>query len=105
MSGTAGGLRGWIQGRRDVPAAASAAAEGVLYRSDHCKAYSLPLSVRHVKGKGSDVNRKEGMHSKLKVKLNRLVRRTHGYSNRLYMPVGSLAMAPLRDGLCQRQRV
>jgi len=32
-------------------------------------------------------------------------RRTHGYSERLYMPVGSLALAPLRDCLHQRQRV
>ena len=29
----------------------------------------------------------------------------HGYSKRLYMLVGPLATAPLRDGLYQRQRV
>ena len=51
------------------------------------------------------MNRNEGLHSKLRVKLNRLVRRTRDYSKRLYMLVGSLAMAPLRDGLRQRQRV
>ena len=42
---------------------------------------------------------------KLRVKLNRLVRRTRGYSKRLYMLVGPLAMAPLMDGLYQCQRV
>ena len=58
-----------------------------------------------MKGKGSEVNRNEGLRSKLRVKLNRLVRRTHGYGKRLYMLAGSLAMARLRDGLRQRQRV
>ena len=51
------------------------------------------------------MNRNEGLHSKLRVKLNRLVRRTHGYGKRLYMLTGSPAMAWLRDGLYQRQRV
>ena len=54
--------------------------------------------ILHVKGNGSEVNRNEGLQSKLRVKQNRLVRRTHGYSKRLYMLVGSLAMASLRDG-------
>ena len=76
-----------------------------LYRSDHYKAYSVLPLIRHIKGKGSEVNRNEGLHSKLRVRLNRLVRQTHGYSKRLYMPVGSLAMVWLRDGLYQRQRV
>ena len=52
-----------------------------------------------------EVNRNERLHLKLRVRLNRLVRRTHGYGKRLYMLVGSLAMAPLREGLHQRQRV
>ena len=30
------------------------------YRSDHYEAYGLPPPVRHVKGKGSEVNRNEG---------------------------------------------
>ena len=76
-----------------------------LYRSDHYKAYSVLPSARHVKGKGGEVNRNEGLHSKLRVRLNRLVRRTRGCGKRLYMLVGSLAMAPLRDGLYQRQLV
>ena len=74
-------------------------------RSGHYEAYSLLHPASHEKGKGSEVNRNEGLHSKLRVKLNRLVRRTHGYSKRLYMLVGSLAMVWLRDGLRQRQRV
>ena len=75
------------------------------YRSDHYVVYSHLPPVRHEKGKGSEVNRNEGLHAKLRVKLNRLVRRTHGYSKRLYMLAGSLAMVWLRDGLHQRQRV
>ena len=68
--------------------------------------YSHLPPARHVKGKeGSEVNRYEGLHSKLRVRLNRLIRQTHGYSKRLYMLVGSLAMAWLRDGLHQRQPV
>ena len=54
------------------------------YRSDHCEAYSLLPSVRPVNGKESETNRNEGLRSKLRVKLNRLVRRTHGYGKRLY---------------------
>ena len=61
--------------------------------------------ISHVRGKGSEVNRNEGLRAKLGVRLNRLVRRTHGYGKRLYMLVGSLAMVWLRGGLHQRQRV
>ena len=75
------------------------------YRSDHCEVYSHPPPARHMKGKGSEVNRSEGLRAKLRFRLNRLVRRTHGYSKRLYMLAGSLAMAPFREGLHQRQRV
>ena len=51
------------------------------------------------------MNRNEGLHAKLRVRLNRLVRRTHGYSKRLYILIGSLAMVWLKDCLHQRQRV
>ena len=64
-----------------------------------------PASNSPHKGKGERGEPKRGPHSKLRVKLNRLVRRTRGYGKRLYMLVGSLATAPLRDGLHQRQRV
>lgn len=75
------------------------------YRSDHYEAYNILPAERHVKGKGSEVNRNEGLHSKLRVKLNRLVRRTHGYSKRLYMLVGSLDLVWLRERLHEQQRV
>ena len=96
--------RGWIQGRGDVPSAFGGCRRR-LCTGATAKAYSVPPLILHVKGKGGEVNRNEGLHSKLRVKLNRLVRRTRGYSKRLYMLVGSLATAPLRDGLHQRQRV
>ena len=35
---------------------------------------------RHVVGKGLEANRNEGLHSVLRGKLNRLVRRTRGYT-------------------------
>ena len=79
--------------------------EAAKYMSDHYEAYSHPPPARHVKGKGSDVNRSEGLRLKLRARLNRLVHRTHGYGKRLYMLVGSLAIAPLRGGPYQRQRV
>ena len=75
--------------------------DAAKYRSDHYEAYSRLPPARHVKGKESEVNRNEGLRAKLRVRLNRLVRRTHGYGKRLYMMAGSLAMAPLRDGLHQ----
>ena len=79
--------------------------DAAKYRSDHYEAYSHPPPARHVKGKGSEVNRNEGLQAKLRVRLNRLVRQTHGYGKRLYMLAGSLAMALLREGLHQPQRV
>ena len=79
--------------------------EAAKYMSDHYEVYSRLPPARHVKGKGSEVNRNEGCTRKLRVRLNRLVRWTHGYSKRLYMLVGSLARVWLRDGLHQRQRV
>ena len=36
-------------------------------------------------GKGGAVNRNEGLHSKLRSKLNRLVRRTKGYTKSVEM--------------------
>ena len=48
------------------------------YRSDRYEVYGWLPSDRHVVGKGSEVNRNEGVHSVLRGKLNRLVRRTKG---------------------------
>ncbi len=69
------------------------------YRSDAYEAYGLLDPGSHVVGKGSEVNRNEGLHSVLRGKLNRLVRSTKGYSKSVEMLVGSLAMVWLREGL------
>ena len=109
-SGTAAGSRrsDFEDGRRDAATflrLLRRLPKASKYRSDRYDAYSVPPLILHLNGMGSDLNRNEGLHSKLRVRLNRLIRRTHCYSKRLCMPVGSLAMAQLRDGLHQRQRV
>ena len=48
---------------------------------------------RHVIGKGGAVNRIEGLHSKLRSNLNRLARRTKGYTKSVEMPKDLLAIA------------
>ena len=75
------------------------------YRSGHCAAYSVPPLIRHMKGKGSDVNRNEGAALETEGEAEPFGSSDSPYSKRLYMLTGSLAMAPLRDGLHQRQRV
>ena len=71
-----------------------------LYRSDDYSVYASCLpSGRHVAGKGGAVNRNEGLHSMLRGKLNRLVRRTKGYSKSLTMLSLSLAMVWVQEGL------
>ena len=47
----------------------------------------------HVIGKGGAVNWNEGLHSKLRSKLNRLVRRTKGYTKSVEMLKHLLAIA------------
>ncbi len=77
-----------------------------LYRSDDYSVYASCLpSERHVAGKGGAVNRNEGLHSKLRGKLNRLIRRTKGYSKSLSMLSLSLAMVWVREGLMEYMRV
>ena len=66
------------------------------YRSDDYNVYKWLPRNRHKVGKGSEVNRNEGLHSVLRGKLNRLVRKTKGYSKSLEMLTGSLAMMWLR---------
>ncbi len=68
-------------------------------RSDAYEAYGWLEPGSHVVGKGSEVNRNEGLHSALRGKLNRLARRTKGYSKSVEMLCGSLAMVWLREGL------
>ena len=68
------------------------------YRSDLYRVYEwLPRNLHKV-GKGGEVNRNEGLHSVLRGKLNRLARKTKGYSKSLEMLTGSLALVWLRQG-------
>lgn len=67
--------------------------EAGLYRSDAYPVYLgwLPPD-RHVVGKGGAVNWNEGLHSVWRGKLNRLTRRTKGYTKSVEMLVYSLAL-------------
>ena len=66
------------------------------YRSDDYRVYQWLPCHKHQVGKGSEVHRHEGLHSVLRGKLNRLVRKTKGYSKSLEMLTGSLARVWLR---------
>ena len=46
--------------------------EAQRYRSDHYQVYDFLPRNRHVAGKGSEVNRNEGVHSQLRDRLRRL---------------------------------
>ena len=48
--------------------------------SDGYQVYDWLPRDRHVVGKGQETNRNEGKHSILRDRLNRLIRRTKGYS-------------------------
>ena len=48
------------------------------YRSDDYVVCGLPPQDRHAPGKGGEVNRNEGTHSRLRDRLNRLHRSTKG---------------------------
>ena len=60
--------------------------------------YNWLLSDRHVAGKGREVNRNEELHSMLREKLNRLARRIKGYTKKVEMLSGSLALLWLQQG-------
>ena len=51
---------------------------------------------RHQVGKGPETNRNTATHGALRRKLNRLARRTQGYSKSLAMLVDSLALVWLK---------
>ena len=68
------------------------------YRSDDCNVYKWLPRNRHESGKGSEVNRNEGLHSVLRGKLNRLVRKTKGYSKSVEMLTASLALVWVKQG-------
>ncbi len=71
-------------------------------RSDAYVVYQSWLPpARHRAGKGGPVNWNEGLHSRLRGKLNRLMRQTKGYSKSTAMLAGSVALVCLRLGLMQ----
>ena len=66
--------------------------EARKYRSDDYSVYKWLPTDRHKVGKGSKVNRNEGLLSVLRGKLNRLVRNTKGSSKSVEMPSISIAL-------------
>ena len=71
--------------------------EAGRYVSDNYIVYEWLPRDRHVVGKGLEANRNEGKHSVLRGKLNRLVRRTKGYSKSEEMLRGSMALVCLQQ--------
>ncbi|MYC35964.1 MAG: IS1 family transposase [Chloroflexi bacterium] len=72
--------------------------EAQRYVSDAYRVYEWLPQNRHVAGKGLEANRNEGLHSVLLDKLNRLHRRTKGYSKSVTMLRDSIALVCLRLG-------
>ena len=72
--------------------------EAEKHVSDGYRVYEWLPHNRHVVGKGLEANRNEGLHSVLRGKLNRLVRRTKGYSKSEAMLRDSVALVCLRQG-------
>ena len=66
--------------------------EAEKYRTDAYQVYGWLPASRHVVSKGGEVNRNEGLHSRLRDKLNRLHRRTKGYSKSVAMLSDSIAL-------------
>ena len=64
-----------------------------LYRTDAYRVYGWLLADRHQAGKGGAVNWNEGLHSWCRGKLNRLHRRTKGYTKSMALLGCSLAIA------------
>ena len=66
--------------------------EAERYRTDAYQVYGWLPADRHEVENGSEVNRNEGLHSRLRDKLNRLHRRTKGYSKSMTMLGDSIAL-------------
>ena len=66
--------------------------EAERYRTDGYRVYDWLPADRHQVGKGSAVNWNKGLHSWCREKLNRLHRRTKGYTKSVAMLSGSLAL-------------
>ena len=73
--------------------------EAEWYCSDRYRVYEWLPRNRHRMKKGGAVNRNEGLHSVWRGKLNRLARRTKGYTKSVEMLVGSIAWVALDLGL------
>ena len=73
--------------------------EAGLYRSDAYQVYDWLPADRHEVGKGGAVNRNEGLHSRLRDRMNRLHRKTKGYSKSVAMLSDSIALVCLKLGL------
>lgn len=73
--------------------------EAELYRSDAYAVYGWLPADRHVVGKGSEVNRNEGLNSRLRDRLKRLQRETKGYSKSVALLEDSIALTCLKLGL------
>ena len=73
--------------------------EAGLYRSDAYQVYDWLPADRHEVGKGGAVNRNEGLHSRLRDRINRLHRKTKGYSKSVAMLSDSIALVCLSLGL------
>ena len=61
-------------------------------RTDAYQVYQWLPANRHEVGKGGEVNRNEGLHSRLRDKLIRLHRRTKGYSKSAAMLSDSITL-------------
>ena len=72
--------------------------EAAKYSADKYGVYNWLPTNRHEARKGREANRNEGLHSVLRGKLNRLVRKTKGYTKVKEMLIGSLALLWLRQG-------
>ena len=67
------------------------------YVSDGYSVYDWLPANRHVVGKGREANRNEGKHSVLRDKLNRLIRKTKGYSKSEEVLRDSVALVCLQQ--------
>ena len=73
--------------------------EAQRYRTDAYQVYRWLPRDRHEVRNGSEVNRNEALRSRLRDKLNRLHRRTKGYSKSMAMLSDSIALVCLKLGL------
>ncbi len=72
-----------------------------MITSDDYVVYGLLPRNRHVPGKGGEVNRNEGTHSRLRDRLRRLQRKTKGYSKSVEMLRDSIALVYHSPGLSE----